>query len=98
MWQKDSIFAPRVIRIWGMVRRTMIVLFLALVVPATSWACACSQPVPGPCAGLQKDDVVFLGTVTGFSVLPLASSGHRLRARTRPRGRGVGCRRSGGYT
>ena len=57
-----------------MVRRTMIVLFLALVVPATSWACACSQPVPGPCAGLQKDDVVFLGTVTGFSVLPLASS------------------------
>jgi hypothetical protein len=57
-----------------MVRRTMIVLFLALVAPATSWACACSQPVPGPCAGLQKDDVVFLGTVTGFSVLPLASS------------------------
>lgn len=32
-------------------------------------ACTCSKAPPGRCAGLQADDVVFLGTVTGVERL-----------------------------
>ena len=41
---------------------------LSLCVPA-SRACSCTAAAPGKCAGLQKDDVVFLGTVTGIDRL-----------------------------
>ena len=37
-------------------------LWLATVLPTT--ACTCSNSVPGTCPGLQKGDVVFMGTVT----------------------------------
>jgi hypothetical protein len=41
-----------------------------LAMPAASSACTCSQDSPGACQGLQKGDVVFLGTVT--AVEPVA--------------------------
>jgi hypothetical protein len=44
-------------------RPLAIIALLAIFVPATARACACSQDSPGKCPGLQKDDVVFLGTV-----------------------------------
>ena len=70
---KGSIFAPRVIRILDMAWRALALLVLTAAAPAASWACACSQAPPGACPGLQKDDVVFLGTVTEIVVLPPAS-------------------------
>jgi hypothetical protein len=38
--------------------------FLTFACPAAVIACTCSNVPPGACAGLQKGDVVFLGTVT----------------------------------
>jgi hypothetical protein len=35
-----------------------------LVAPSFTYACVCTQVVPGACHGLQNSDVVFLGTVT----------------------------------
>jgi hypothetical protein len=48
-----------------MIRRAL-VAFLILIpaISLSSQACTCSQEAPGKCPGLQKDDVVFLGTVT----------------------------------
>jgi hypothetical protein len=43
------------------------VLFLA--VPIAAGACTCSTAPPGKCPGLQADDVVFLGTITGVENL-----------------------------
>jgi hypothetical protein len=48
-----------------MIRRALVAfLFLIPVISLSSRACTCSQEAPGKCPGLQKDDVVFLGTVT----------------------------------
>jgi hypothetical protein len=48
-----------------MIRRALaILLFLIPLASFSSQACTCSQTPPGKCPGLQKDDVVFLGTVT----------------------------------
>jgi hypothetical protein len=69
--QEVSIFKPRAIRIFAMVRWVLLLSFLALVAPAHVWACACSQALPGKCPGLQKDDVTFLGTVTEIARAPL---------------------------
>lgn len=40
-------------------------VMVPLCVPAAR-ACSCRAAAPAKCAGLQKDDVVFLGTVTGI--------------------------------
>jgi len=46
-------------------------LFLSiLIAPVVATACTCSQEPPGACRGLQKDDVVFLGTVTDIETMP----------------------------
>jgi hypothetical protein len=42
--------------------------------PAASWGCICSQQSPGKCPGLQKDDIVFLGTVTQVARMPASTS------------------------
>ena len=48
-----------------MIRRALVAFLVLLpVMSITSQACTCSQESPGKCPGLQKDDVVFLGTVT----------------------------------
>lgn len=50
-----------------MIRRTILglsVLFFGVSI--TTQACACSTAPPGKCPGLQADDVVFLGSVTGI--------------------------------
>jgi hypothetical protein len=48
-----------------MIRRAFVAFLLLLpVISISSQACTCSQESPGMCPGLQKDDVVFLGTVT----------------------------------
>jgi len=44
--------------------------FAIFAAPAVTHGCACSQATPGQCPGLQKGDVVFLGTVTDSSVVP----------------------------
>jgi hypothetical protein len=50
-----------------MIRRVLFGICGFFLLPASAvWGCACSQAAPGKCAGLQKDDVVFLGTVTGI--------------------------------
>jgi hypothetical protein len=48
-----------------MIRRAL-VAFLVLIplISFSSRACTCSQASPGKCPGLEKGDVVFLGTVT----------------------------------
>jgi hypothetical protein len=56
------------------VRKLVGLYFLILLAPLPSWACACSQAPPGVCPGLQRDDVVFLGTVTQVENLPASSS------------------------
>jgi hypothetical protein len=43
---------------------TWLLCFAWLAAPSAARACACSQATPGACPGLQKEDVVFLGTVT----------------------------------
>jgi len=60
-----------------MIRRMFFGICGLLLLPASAaWGCACSQAPPGKCAGLQKDDVVFLGTVTGIERLaPVNSEG-----------------------
>ncbi len=60
-----------------MVRRTLLTISIAVLVwlagPCAAKACACSQNSPGACQGLQKGDVVFLGTVTDVeNVTPAA--------------------------
>ena len=41
-----------------------LIMFMCLGATEEAQACACSQAAPGECQGLQKGDVVFLGTVT----------------------------------
>jgi hypothetical protein len=53
-----------------MFRRTLIVVLLALLAPAASWACACSEETPGTCPHFEAGDVVFLGTVTQVTEVP----------------------------
>lgn len=54
-----------------MIRRVLLTLLLSLfLLPVGSLACTCSKAPPGTCAGLQEDDVVFLGTVTDIENLP----------------------------
>jgi hypothetical protein len=53
--------------------KTLAVLCL-LAAPAAR-ACTCSQQAPGTCPGLQKDDVVFLGTVTAVQDIAYAPPG-----------------------
>jgi hypothetical protein len=53
-----------------MARRYPFVLCLFLLVaPIAARACTCSPSPPGRCSGLQKDDTVFLGTVTDIEIL-----------------------------
>ena len=52
----------------------ILALLLVLAVPAAR-ACTCSQAPPGECPGLQKDDVVFLGTVTSVEDIAYAPPG-----------------------
>lgn len=42
----------------------LVMCVLAFLPASATWACTCTQAAPGKCAGLQKDDVVFMGTVT----------------------------------
>jgi hypothetical protein len=45
-------------------RRAQMALYVLLFfAPNLAYACTCSKAPPGACAGLQKDDVVILGTV-----------------------------------
>lgn len=54
-----------------MIQRTLFILCVAIfLVPASARACSCSQALPGQCPGLQKGDVVFLGTMTDSAVVP----------------------------
>ena len=57
----------------------ILALLLVLAVPAAR-ACTCSQAPPGKCPGLQEDDVVFLGTVTGVEDIAYAPLGRSLLA------------------
>ena len=53
-----------------MMRRTLLgVSLLWFAGPFATTACTCSTAPPGKCPGLQADDVVFLGTVTGIEAL-----------------------------
>jgi hypothetical protein len=45
-------------------------LLLIPVVSIAAGACTCSQAPPGKCPGLQRDDVVFLGTVISIENVP----------------------------
>ena len=48
-----------------MIRRAILGICVLVFLPVfAARACTCTQAAPGKCAGLQKDDVVFLGTVT----------------------------------
>lgn len=48
-----------------MIRCAILGVCVLVFIPfAAARACTCSQALPGQCAGLQKDDVVFVGTVT----------------------------------
>lgn len=55
-----------------MIRRVFIVLTFALMAPAAALACACSQATPGTCPHLEEGDVVFLGSVTQVTEVPLS--------------------------
>src|SRR5690242_15017459 len=50
--------------------RLIIALLLAAISPALASACTCSSAPPGQCAGLQKGDVVFVGTVNDAQIMP----------------------------
>lgn len=50
-----------------------IAIFICLAVSSGAQGCACSQSPAGTCQGLQKGDVVFLGTVTGIEIVPPAA-------------------------
>jgi hypothetical protein len=52
-----------------MIQRALLILALVLFIPSALLACTCSKEPPGKCAGLQSDDVVFLGTVTDISAV-----------------------------
>jgi len=57
-----------------MIRRALAAfLFLIPAVSLASHACTCSDAPPGKCPGLQKDDVVFLGTVTAVEDIAYAA-------------------------
>jgi len=57
-----------------MVLRSLAVFaLLAIFVPAGAQACTCSPDAPGKCPGLQKDDVVFLGTVIAVEDIAYAA-------------------------
>ena len=57
-----------------MIRRALAAfLFLIPAISLTSHACTCSDAPPGRCPGLQKDDVVFLGTVTAVEDIAYAA-------------------------
>ena len=75
--------SPRVIRflfallgknctIGAMIARALGTAFL-LLLASPAWGCTCSNQPPGKCPGLQSDDVVFLGVVTGAQKLPAAA-------------------------
>jgi hypothetical protein len=56
-------------------RALPLALLLMLTISAATKACTCAQAPPGKCPGLQKDEVVFLGTVTeSVSFAPASSS------------------------
>lgn len=49
---------------WNFRGRALLGFLLAcFLAPSAAHACACSKAPPGVCPGLQKDDVVFTGTV-----------------------------------
>jgi hypothetical protein len=56
-------------------RRLAILAVLCLFAVLSARACTCSQEPPGKCPGLQKDDVVFLGTVTAVQDIAYAPPG-----------------------
>lgn len=56
-----------------MIARALVIAWLFALAAATAGACTCAKAPPGTCPGLQKDDVVFLGTVTGVEILPPAA-------------------------
>ena len=55
-----------------MIRQVFLVLTLALIMPAVSLACACSEPPAGSCPHFEEGDAVFLGTVTNIDQVPLS--------------------------
>jgi hypothetical protein len=54
-------------------RLLAVVALFGIVIPATVRACTCSPEAPGKCPGIQKDDVVFLGTVTAAEDIAYAA-------------------------
>jgi hypothetical protein len=55
----------------AMIERALLRLSLLLLAfPVGAAACTCSTAPPGKCPGLEADDVIFLGTVTGVENLP----------------------------
>ena len=50
--------------------RFVALLMLFLAAPTLAQACVCSKAPPGMCPGLQKDDVVFVGTVIAAENVP----------------------------
>jgi hypothetical protein len=57
-----------------MIRRALsALLFLIPAISMSAHACTCSDAPPGTCPGLQKDDVVFLGTVTAVEDIAYAA-------------------------
>lgn len=57
-----------------MIRQVFLVLTLALLAPAASFACACSDAPAGTCPHFEVGDVVFLGTVTKVDEVPLPAA------------------------
>jgi len=53
-------------------RSVLLIWFSIFCFPVVATACTCSNAAPGACAGLQKGDVVFLGTVTTAEEMPAA--------------------------
>jgi len=53
-----------------MIFRLIGIALLAIAILPAAQACTCSQDAPGKCPGLQKEDVVFLGTVTAIEEIP----------------------------
>jgi hypothetical protein len=50
-------------------RFPFLICLILLAAPIGTQACTCSPSPPGRCLGLQKDDTVFLGTVTEIEIL-----------------------------
>jgi hypothetical protein len=81
-----------------MFQRTLLVIsiaiFIWLVAPSAARACACSQSSPGACQGIQKGDVVFLGTVTEVenvaNAVPSSVTSERASSGLPPEGSGTG--------